>query len=68
MLILKYRNILLNSIISNIVEIPIFECEHLPKKHLVKYRCYNGNYSLKLCSNCYQNESDEFVIKEEILS
>ncbi|MHA7648078.1 hypothetical protein [Nitrosopumilus sp. S4] len=44
------------------------QCEHVPKIYRRLYRCTStGNYCLELCSKCAENESPEFLIKEELL-
>ena len=62
----KYRNInLLNFHTTYMAISEIYSCSHEPKKYLMNFRCYNGNYSLELCTKCHDQESDEFLIKEE---
>ncbi len=44
------------------------QCKHSTKNYRIQYRCSStGDYFLELCSECYQNESKDFVIKEELL-
>ena len=64
--VLSVRNTLLFLLIPYcMVELETFECSHTPKKHLMKFRCYKGDYSLALCSKCRTLESDEFLISED---
>jgi hypothetical protein len=46
----------------------VLACKHFPKQFRLEYRCSaTGNYSVVLCKDCRTKESDDFLIKEEML-
>jgi hypothetical protein len=44
----------------------ILQCQHSPRVWKLEYLCEeDGNYTLELCENCHEEESKNFLIKEE---
>ena len=41
-------------------------CVHKPQLRL-EFFCHTGNYVIELCKKCRKTESDEFLIREEII-
>ena len=41
------------------------ECEHEPKKFLLEFCCYKGDYSIRLCSKCHEKESRDYLVSVE---
>lgn len=44
------------------------ECKVAKKHRLVFDGGSTGNYTINLCSKCYENENKEFLISEEMLA
>ena len=44
----------------------ILQCKHIPKQYRMFFGCKRtGDYTIELCEQCHQGESNDFLIKEE---
>lgn len=42
------------------------KCKHEPKLRL-EFSSYSGNYTVELCLDCREAESNEFLVREEVI-